>query len=105
MTFNEIKNLNPKNFETRNEEIWESINNLSLEEIEKLTEVFDDKEIHVSLWQAFNDKTANLLASIIDISKLTEYQKEKLMWFCDTFEEDSVQIIFDKINNSLPENS
>lgn len=101
MTFEQIKNLKLEDFKTRNEEVWDSIKNLSLEQVEKLFSIFNDNEINLSLSEVFNEKLSNLLASIIDFNKLNNYEKEKLLWFLDTFEEEVAAIIWLKLEKSL----
>lgn len=101
MTFEQIKNLKPEDFETRNEEVWDSINKLSLEEVENLMTVFFDQEIQESLSEIFHEKVFNLLGSIINISKLTDYQKKNLAWFASYFKEETAQAIYQKLTNTV----
>lgn len=81
MTFTQIKNLTPEEFDNDVEGAWAAINKLTIPQIQKLRacgfkykELNDDDEITVGLHMALQEKVEVLLKETV-IDKLTEEQK------------------------------
>lgn len=71
LTFEEIKNLKEDDFETSNELVWKSIENLSNDDFFEIIRLWDDESISESIQEMNDERVQKIIFSLFSKVKKT----------------------------------
>lgn len=98
MTLQQIKALNPSEYETQNDKVWEAISELSFPELLELEDYVigkGDEEVSIGVQEVIFEKSEKIIQKMFE--EMENFQKEAFRRYCT----DDRDLCWDHIRNLI----